>query len=72
MGSRLCKYLMTQVGKNDEMARKIQALGSFISSMPRSCVGRLWTTKPMEPDDIMKLAMSSMLDKSEVVRISIN
>ncbi|KAI0221069.1 hypothetical protein LSAT2_027510 [Lamellibrachia satsuma] len=65
MGSRLCKYLMTQEGTNDEMARKIQALGSFMSSMPQSCVGRLLTMKPMELEDIMKLAMSSMLDKSE-------
>ncbi|KAI0221070.1 hypothetical protein LSAT2_027511 [Lamellibrachia satsuma] len=65
MGSRLCKYLTTQVSLDADVASKIQALCSFMSSMPKSCVRRLWTMKPMEPEDIMNVARSSMLDKSE-------
>lgn len=70
MGSRLCKYLTTQVSLDADVASKIQALCSFMSSMPKSCVRRLWTMKPMEPEDIMNVARSSMLDKSEVGRVN--
>ena len=69
MGGRLCKHLKTQANKESvDMAAMMESLGAFVSSMPKSCVRDLWTKRPMAPDDILKVAKSSMMDKFQVSR----
>ena len=69
IGLRLCNYLKSQSDAN--VAVMMKTIGSFTSSMPRSCMHNLWTKKPMEATDIMDVARSGVVDASAVGRFQL-